>query len=472
MKRIHIRNIFASLLALFMIISTVFPTQIFAYETRAERVISIWWYNADGLLLTHGATVQSAVVSSSEETITFPEISLDQLFIDSIDGWTPSMESIPAATGSAYSNPNMVTLTLTSNKQITSEDDIPYAHQRLDFQAYTKPEEKTICRTVYYHFYNDQNQIVNTRNFIDVADFIAQEPGGALLPESYTFPELPVQNFDGYTPEISVVPCQTVTAESSDFEVIVKFYPTKPNYHEEQRQVTRTIVYNFYNKKKQLIATEKESDSVTFTVAYTTDTNVQLPEYETSKTFPEKSVLQKEGYKADREIISEKTVTVEDNDFEEVVNYYEESKSLDGWYQIECAGNQNYALDVNGDNARNNTNIQIYQRNSSSAQKFYLKEEADGYYTIRTGPSNAKSVVDVRGSSIANKANILQYQDQSSNNQRWAIQQHADGTVSFIAKHSGKALDIEAAQYLNFANVLQWDYHGKANQKFILVPLQ
>ena len=73
------------------------------------------------------------------------------------------MESIPAATGSAYSNPNMVTLTLTSNKQITSEDEIPYAHQRLDFQAYTKPEEKTICRTVYYHFYNDQNQIVNTK---------------------------------------------------------------------------------------------------------------------------------------------------------------------------------------------------------------------------------------------------------------------------------------------------------------------
>ena len=84
MKRI--RNLFATILTLFMILSTVMPTNVFAYETRAERVISIWWYNADGLLLTHGATVQSALLGSSEETITFPEISLDQLFIDSIEG--------------------------------------------------------------------------------------------------------------------------------------------------------------------------------------------------------------------------------------------------------------------------------------------------------------------------------------------------------------------------------------------------
>lgn len=311
------------------------------------------------------------------------------------------------------------------------------------------------------------------------------------------FPPVPVQNLftgniEDWQPNMDTIPA--ATGSYSKQPAAVDLYmvhknnqPVQPEQPQEPQEpqpeetvdyqdvtINRTVYFNYYNKNGQLIEQKKETYSTTATLGYKVSANGQKElvspvEY----TFEEIQVPARQGYVASTNVVPAQKVNIGvDADIEYVVEFKEENKQpaiQEGWYRILCAGNQNYSLDVNGNTKRNNENIQIYKKNNSAAQKFYIKDAGDGYYYILTGTTNGASALDVSGAGRHNGANIIQYSFHGGDNQKWSIKQHEDGSVSFVSKHSGLALDFVGARYQNFTNVASWSYHGGYAQKFVLV---
>lgn len=68
---------------------------------------------------------------------------------------------------------------------------------------------------------------------------------------------------------------------------------------------------------------------------------------------------------------------------------------------------EHYAIDVRWGQAANGTQIQIYEYNQTNAQKFYIKDENDGYFSIHSA-INSNYVIDVdTGSNV--KVQLWEY---------------------------------------------------------------
>jgi hypothetical protein len=63
---------------------------------------------------------------------------------------------------------------------------------------------------------------------------------------------------------------------------------------------------------------------------------------------------------------------------------------------------------------------------------------------------------------------IIQYPSHGGGNQQWRMEPTSDGYVRFVARHSGKVLDVEGASLDDGARVIQYTGHGGANQQWRL----
>ena len=93
----------------------------------------------------------------------------------------------------------------------------------------------------------------------------------------------------------------------------------------------------------------------------------------------------------------------------------------DGYYYIisEIGDGVTYALDVAGKKADNGTNAAIYQFNGGDNQKFKLTRNADGSYKIRTKVSKNQSGIEVAGGSLEYGANIQEWEINGADCQDW-----------------------------------------------------
>jgi hypothetical protein len=91
-----------------------------------------------------------------------------------------------------------------------------------------------------------------------------------------------------------------------------------------------------------------------------------------------------------------------------------------------------------------------------------------GYYVIRARHSH--KVLDVAWASQENGAGVVQADYWGLDNQKFLLTRVGDGYFKITAKHSGKALDIWGISTANGAPLTQWDYWGGDNQKFMLLP--
>ncbi len=91
-----------------------------------------------------------------------------------------------------------------------------------------------------------------------------------------------------------------------------------------------------------------------------------------------------------------------------------------------------------------------------SGQRFFIKNRKSGKY------------LDVANWGTDNGANILQWHYHGGANQQFEFQGLGDGVYVIRNVHSGKAMDIGGISKANGANLLQWDYVGGDNQKFIV----
>ena len=137
------------------------------------------------------------------------------------------------------------------------------------------------------------------------------------------------------------------------------------------------------------------------------------------------------------------------------------SSTLDGTYYIRSKFSGKY-LNIASGSSSNNANLEQYSYNGSSAQKFKLVSDGDGYYTIYTGASGYSKVLDVAKKSSANGANIAQYTSNSGTNQMFELVEVSSGVYAIKTKISGSAscLDVYGWSSSDGGNIAQYSYWG------------
>ena len=137
-------------------------------------------------------------------------------------------------------------------------------------------------------------------------------------------------------------------------------------------------------------------------------------------------------------------------------------------YELVCAKDTRFALDVAGGSFMPKANVRIYRRNSTEGQAFTLTKLSDGTWRIR----NYKGMtLDVYGGSKSDKANIWTYDWNGSAAQKFKLQKNTDGTYTFLNAGSGKALDVSGGKMQNTQNVWQYKSNKTIAQKWVLVDV-
>lgn len=85
----------------------------------------------------------------------------------------------------------------------------------------------------------------------------------------------------------------------------------------------------------------------------------------------------------------------------------------------------------------------------------------------RITPTHSQKALDVSGASQDNRAHVIQYQWSGNNNQRFLLIRDDDGFYTVSAYHSGKVLDIALNGQIGLVgHLIQYQPHGRDNQKF------
>ena len=136
----------------------------------------------------------------------------------------------------------------------------------------------------------------------------------------------------------------------------------------------------------------------------------------------------------------------------------------DGVYSILAKSDLSKALDVAGGSASDGANIQMWSSNGTAAQRFRFECGTDGFYTV----TNLRSgkVLDVSNSNLVPGTNVQQWSPNGSDAQKWAVRDNGDGSYSLVCKANGLALDADGS--VNGSNVQSWSIDADRSQSFVL----
>lgn len=138
-----------------------------------------------------------------------------------------------------------------------------------------------------------------------------------------------------------------------------------------------------------------------------------------------------------------------------------------GWYEIAPLANESMRLDVDGAREGNEVNIKLYNSNGNIAQRFYVNNVGNGYFTLRTG---CNGYVDLKFSQTSNGSNIWQYEKEAANGkcQKFrAIRRNNDAGV-FIEPLAKEGIAVACANNSAAAqtNVVVWARENNNYQKW------
>ena len=119
----------------------------------------------------------------------------------------------------------------------------------------------------------------------------------------------------------------------------------------------------------------------------------------------------------------------------------------------------------------NGTNIQLYTSNNTNAQKWIVKYQQDGYYTIASS-LNENQVIDISNALIANKNKIQLYQNNNTNAQRWNIVHKGKSSFEIRSKiNNNYCLDLTDGKISNNTKVQLYKCNSTAAQRFKFVEV-
>jgi lipoprotein-anchoring transpeptidase ErfK/SrfK len=146
----------------------------------------------------------------------------------------------------------------------------------------------------------------------------------------------------------------------------------------------------------------------------------------------------------------------------------------EGRYRIRPAISDVRVLDIDKGSTAPGANVQIYQSNNGENQIFDVGYDANGFYTI----TNVKSgkVLDIAGAQAKQGANVIQYDSHGRGNQKWIIIESRDArnnSVYMLASSLAAdiMLDVNAGADRDLANVQVWPRNNNLSQKFYFMPV-
>ena len=143
-------------------------------------------------------------------------------------------------------------------------------------------------------------------------------------------------------------------------------------------------------------------------------------------------------------------------------------KVSEGIYTIRSSVDSNKFLDIDSGSKDEFARMQLWEKNDTDAQKFYIYKSKDGYFRIR--PVCSGRLVTCNDSKIG--SGITQNSRNDSDNRKWTIFPSNDGSVRFYLKSASLFLDINGACSENGTKVQLWEENDTNAQKFFLVPLK
>lgn len=151
-----------------------------------------------------------------------------------------------------------------------------------------------------------------------------------------------------------------------------------------------------------------------------------------------------------------------------------------GLFEIRSMLATNMALDVAYNAKLNGTNVDIWTANGTNAQKFYVSKKSGDTYTIRAIES--ARYVDVYAATAKEGTNVQIFDQNSSRAQDWRVLEYGlttiNGTpckiVSFGSLVDGTGsklmMDVAAGGTTCKTNVIIWGTNGTNAQRFALLP--
>lgn len=138
-----------------------------------------------------------------------------------------------------------------------------------------------------------------------------------------------------------------------------------------------------------------------------------------------------------------------------------------GTYTIASAKNNRMVLDIKGGSKSNGANVQLYTSNKTTAQKWEVEPQSNGY--VRIVNVGSGRVLDVKSGSKIAGANVQQYGSNGSRAQLWLpVRQDDSSWVFYSALGNGLVLDVKSGSMKNSANVQVYTANGTIAQQFIL----
>ncbi len=148
----------------------------------------------------------------------------------------------------------------------------------------------------------------------------------------------------------------------------------------------------------------------------------------------------------------EETEEESEEEEDDLLEEEEDAELKDAVYSIAFSEDENFVLDINGASKNNGGNLQLYTSNGTDAQKFRIKPETDGTYTIFSLSSG--KAVDVAGAKYRAGTNIQQYTPNGTAAQKWKITKRDDGTYRIAtALKDGRFLSAASVKAGNKTNI-------------------
>lgn len=161
-------------------------------------------------------------------------------------------------------------------------------------------------------------------------------------------------------------------------------------------------------------------------------------------------------------------------------------KKENGSIELVSALNIDYSLDLYASKTVNESNVEIYSRNNSTAQQWLFKVKLNkrevldqmavenksvlnnGEYEV-ANKLNTDYVLDMTASSLSDGGNVQLYKSNGTNAQRWVVSHDNTGYIIITNKNSGKAVEVVGNSAKNFGNVQQNTMNDSYAQKWIAV---
>lgn len=143
----------------------------------------------------------------------------------------------------------------------------------------------------------------------------------------------------------------------------------------------------------------------------------------------------------------------------------------DGVYIISSGINMQKSIDIAGGikTVTKGTNVQLWNRNGTAAQRWYIKRDSDGYYSITNLQSNKR--IDLVGGQEENGTNIQMWNKNDSCAQKWRILDDGEKFV-LISACSQKVIDLYGANTANGTNIQLYTSNNTDAQRWYLQPVK